>query len=274
MSYETFYGLKEPAFSNALDSRFYFESRQHSEALVRMLHTVETMKGLTVVLGDIGTGKTTLARKALEMMERDPQYEPSLLVILHSDITAEWLLKKIAHHLGVENPADSKDQIVHQLTERILRINEEGRKAVVVIDEANMIQKKGIFEEFRGLLNLEVPGRKLISFVFLGLPELEKNLALDPPLLQRVAMKIVLQSLSHGSTQQYIRHRLAVAGRAGDIFTENAFQKIFGYSKGIPRLINTLCDNAMLEGYLLKRDWIDADIIEQVVLDLGLTRSY
>ncbi len=273
MTIENFYGLKEQAFSNTPDSRFYFESGQHSEALVRMLHTVDTMKGLTVVLGDIGTGKTLLARKALEMLEQDPQYEATLLVIIHSDITAEWMLKKIAHQLGVENPGDTKTQIIAQLTERIMRIHQEGRKAVVVIDEANMLQNKEIFEEFRGLLNLEVPGRKLISFVFLGLPELEKYLALDPPLLQRVAMKIIIKSLPRESTEQYIRHRLGVAGCTKDIFTNNAYQKIFDYTKGIPRLINTICDNALLEGYLLKRELIDADIIEQVVMDLGLNKN-
>jgi general secretion pathway protein A len=273
MSYENFYGLKEQAFSNTPDSRFYFESSQHSEALIRILHSVDTMSGLTVVLGDIGTGKTLLARKALEMLEEEPQYEATLLVIIHSDIDAEWILNKIAYHLGVENPGVAKAQIIAQLNERLMKINGEGRKTVVLIDEANMIRKKEIFEEFRGLLNLEVPGRKLISFVFLGLPELEINLAQDPPLLQRVAMKILVKSLPRESAEQYIRHRLGVAGCTKELFTVNAYRKIYDYAKGIPRLINTICDNAMLEGYLLKREAIDADIIEQVVVDLGLNKN-
>jgi general secretion pathway protein A len=175
--------------------------------------------------------------------------------------------------LGVENPGDAKAQIVTQLNERLVKIDAQGRKAVVVIDEANMIRKKEIFEEFRGLLNLEVPGRKLISFIFLGLPELEEYLALDPPLLQRVAMRILIKSLPRGSAEQYIRHRLGVAGCTQELFTDNAYRKIFDYAKGIPRLINTICDNAMLEGYLLKREAIDADIIEQVVMDLGLNKG-
>lgn len=273
MSYENFYGLKEQAFSNAPDSRFYYESSQHAEAMVRMLHSVDTMKGLTVVVGDIGAGKTLLARKALEKLEQDPQYEATLLVIVHSEITAEWMLKKIAHQLGVESPAESKGQVISQLYERLMKIYEEGRKAVVLIDEANMLQKKEIFEEFRGLLNLEVPGRKLISIVLLGLPELETYLALDPPLAQRLAMKFFIKSLTRDTSEQYIRHRLSVAGCDKEVFTSNAFQRIFDYTKGIPRLINTTCDNAMLEGYLLKRELIDADIIEQVVKDLGLKKD-
>ena len=273
MSYENFYGLKEQAFSNAPDSRFYYESSQHAEAMVRMLHAVDTMKGLTVVVGDIGAGKTLLARKALEKLEQDPQYEATLLVIVHSEISAEWMLKKIAHQLGVDTPSETKGQVISQLYERLMKIYEEGRKAVVLIDEANMLQKKEIFEEFRGLLNLEVPGRKLISIVLLGLPELETYLGLDPPLLQRVAMKFFIKSLTLDTSEQYIRHRLNVAGCERDIFTPAAFQKIFDYTKGIPRLINTTCDNAMLEGYLLKREQIDADIIEQVVKDLGLKKD-
>jgi type II secretory pathway predicted ATPase ExeA len=273
MSYEHFYGLKEQAFSNAPDSRFYFESNQHSEAMVRLMHAIDTMKGLTVMLGDIGTGKTLLARKALEKLEQDPQYEASLLVIIHTEITAEWMLKRIAHQLGVENPAETKGQIISQLYERLMKIYEEGKKAVVLIDEANMLQKKEIFEEFRGLLNLEMPGRKLISIVLLGLPELEQCLALDPPLLQRMAMKFSLKSLGAEATEQYIRHRLKVAGCGKDVFTRPAFQRIFEYTKGIPRLINTICDNAMLEGYLLKQESVDADIVEQVSKDLGLKKT-
>jgi len=272
MSYESFYGLKDQAFSNAPDSRFYFESSQHSEAMVRMLHAVDTMKGLTVMVGDIGTGKTLLARKALEKLEADPQYEATLLVIVHSEITAEWILRKIALQLGVENPGETKGQIISQLYERLMQIYEQGKKAIVLIDEANMLQKREIFEEFRGLLNLEVPGRKLVSIVLLGLPELEQYLALDPPLLQRVAVKFILKSLTRETTELYIQHRLGVAGCSKSIFTDAAYQLIFDYARGIPRLINTICDNAMLEGYLMKREMIDVDIVEQVARDLGLKR--
>lgn len=273
MSYESFYGLKEQAFSNAPDSRFYFESSQHSEAMVRMLHAIDTMKGLTVMLGDIGAGKTLLARKVLEKLEEDSQYEPTLLVIVHTEITAEWLLRKIAQQLGVENLAESKAQLISQLYERLMQIYENNKKAVVLIDEANMLQKKEIFEELRGLLNLEVPGRKLISIVLMGLPELQQYLKLDPPLEQRVAVRFLLKSLTRETTEQYINHRLKVAGCERAIFEPAAFDAIFAYSRGIPRLINTLCDNAMLEGYLLKKETIPAGLIDQVAQDLGLQKE-
>ncbi len=270
MSYENFYGLKEQAFSNAPDSRFYFESKQHSEAMIRLMHSIDTMKGLTVMVGDIGTGKTLMARKILDKLEQDPQYEAALLVIIHSEISAEWMLRKIVHQLGIANPAEHKGEITSQLYERRMAIHDEGKKAIVLIDEANMLQKKEIFEEFRGLLNLELPGRKLISIVLLGLPELEQCLALDPPLLQRMAMKVTLKSLTREAMEAYILHRLKVAGCERDIFSKAAFEALFKHSKGIPRLINTLCDNAMLEGYLLKKETIDGDIVEQVAKDLGV----
>jgi len=192
--------------------------------------------------------------------------------MVHSDISAAWILKRIAQQLGVENVGESSAQIISQLYERLMKINEEGRKAVVLIDEANMLQKKEIFEELRGLLNLELPGRKLISIVLLGLPELDKYLTLDPALQQRVAVKFFIKSLTRETTEQYIKHRLAVAGCERELFTNDAFQTIFEYTKGIPRLINTACDNAMLEGYLMKSETINAEVIEQVVRDLGLKK--
>jgi general secretion pathway protein A len=272
MSYEHFYGLKEQAFSNAPDSRFYYESSQHSEAMVRMIHAVDTMKGLTVMIGDIGTGKTLLARKALEKFESDPQYEAALLVMVHSEITAEWMLKRIAQQLGVENIGENAAQIIPQLYDRLMKLYEDGRKAVVLIDEANMLQKREIFEEFRGLLNLEVPGRKLISIVLLGLPELEKYLALDLALQQRIAVKFFIKTLTRETSEEYIKHRLSVAGCEKEVFNTSAHQAIFEYTKGIPRLINTICDNAMLEGFLLKKEQIDGEIIDQVARDLGLKK--
>src|SRR5882762_4498747 len=136
------------------------------------------MKGLSVLIGDIGAGKTTLARRMLDSLPEE-EYEPALL---------------------------------SQLYQRLLQIYEQGRKAVVLIDEAQMLETRELMEEFRGLLNLEVPERKLISFVFFGLPEIEKNLKLDPPLAQRVSMRYRLEPFTPDSTDAYIKHRLRLAG--------------------------------------------------------------
>jgi type II secretory pathway predicted ATPase ExeA len=274
LSYEQHFGLTEQPFSNAADSRYYFESPQHQEAMLRIQHSVSTMKGLTVVIGNSGAGKTLLARHVLEKLEaEDKVYDAALLVVVHSEITAEWLLRKIANQLGVPNPAEKKAELLPQLFERLMAIREAGKKAVVIIDEANMLHSREIFEEFRGLSNLEVPGAKLISIVLFGLPDLDEHMALDPPLVQRVAMKVSIKPLDLAATGAYIKHRLAVAGCKKEVFAADAVAAIQEFSQGTPRLINTICDNALLESYLVKKDLVSGSLIRDVVKDLGLPNA-
>src|SRR6476620_3225148 len=249
MTYLDFFELSQEPFSNAPVSRFYYNSSQHSQALVRLMHAVSQMKGLSLVIGDIGAGKTTLARRMLDSLP-ESEYEAALLVIIHSGITANWLLRRIALQLGVEHPAQEKLALLSQLYQRLLAIYESGKKAVVLIDEAQMLETREIMEEFRGLLNLEVPERKLISFVFFGLPEIEQNLNRDPPLRQRVALRYRLEPFNAESTEAYIKHRLRLAGAAGLPFTPEAVAAIHVHSGGTPRVINTLCDNALFEAFL------------------------
>ncbi len=269
MDYLEFYKLKEHPFSNAVDNRFYYNSVQHAEAIVRIKYAIDTMKGLAVVVGDVGTGKTTLARRVLDALDED-QYEAALLVVLHSSVTTDWLMKKIAMQLEVKNPGSTKVELLGQIYERLLEINESGLKTVVLMDEVQMLQSQEIMEEFRGLLNMEVPSGKLITFVFFGLPEMETLLSLDEPLKQRVAVKCRLTAFEQNITEEYLQHRLKVAGCEKDIFAPDAVKAIHFYSKGIPRLINTVCDNALLEGLLVKKKLIDKDIIESVAISLGL----
>jgi general secretion pathway protein A len=270
MDYLEYYGLNEQPFTNSIDSRFYYNSEQHAEALLRLKYAVGTMKGLAVLVGGIGTGKTTLARRMLDELD-DDQHESALLVIIHSSITTEWLLKKIAMQLGVDNVPEDKVNLLSAIYHRLIEINEAGKKAVVLIDEAQMLNSREIMEEFRGLLNLEVPGGKLVSFVFFGMPELDDVLSLDEPLKQRVAVKYRLKSFSHEMTAQYIRHRLHIAGSEKELFSQDAIEAVYMFSKGIPRLINTICDNALLEGFLTKRPGIERNIVEEVAADFGLT---
>lgn len=269
MTYLEFYGLDQEPFSNAPVSRFYYGSAQHAQALVRLTHAVASMKGLAVLVGDIGAGKTTLARRMLDSLPED-EYEAALLVIVHSGITASWLLRRIALQLGVESPAEEKLALLSQLYQRLVRIHEQGKKAVVLIDEAQMLASREIMEEFRGLLNLEVPERKLLSFVFFGLPELEANLKLDPPLAQRVALKYRLAPLRPEDTEAYVSHRLRLAGAERSPFLPQAIERIHLHSRGTPRVINTLCDNALFEGFVARARDIDDRAVDRVALDLGL----
>ena len=270
MDYLEYYGLKEHPFSNVVDSRFYFNSHLHSDALIKLKYAVDTMKGLSVVIGGIGTGKTTLARRFLEEMD-ESAYEAALLVVVHSSVSSEWLFKKFALQLGVKEVQDDKVELLGQIYRRLHEIIEEGKKAVVMIDEVQMLNSREIMEEFRGLLNMESPEGKMINIIFFGLSELENVLALDEPLKQRVAVKIRLKELSEKDTADYIKHRLNVAGCRQPVFSEDAIRMIYRCTNGTARLINTVCDNALLEGYLAKSATIDGDIIQTVAVDLGLS---
>src|SRR5437868_13484158 len=227
------------------------------------------MKGLGILVGDIGAGKTTLARRLLDSLP-EAEYEAALLVIIHSGVTASWLLKRIALQLGVEAPSEDKLTLLGQLYQRLIKIYESGKKAVVLIDEAQMLATRELMEEFRGLLNLEVPERKLLSMIFFGLPEIDANLKLDPPLAQRVAVKYRLDHLNAESTEAYIKHRLRLAGASRMPFTPEAVRAIHRFSSGTPRLINTLCDNALFEGFVARAPVIDHGMIERVASDLGI----
>ena len=272
MNYLDFYELSQEPFSNAPVARFYYSSAQHAQALMRLMHAVSQMKGLALLVGDIGAGKTTLARRLLDNLPED-EYEAALLVIVHSSITASWLLRRIALQLGVENPAEEKLALLSQLYQRLIRIYESGKKAVVLIDEAQMLDTREIMEEFRGLLNLEVPERKLLSFVFFGLPEIEANLRLDPPLAQRVALRYRLEPLTGEATEAYVRHRLRLAGSPRVPFTPDAIAALHRHSLGTPRIINTLCDNALFEGFLARASEVGEDIVERIARDLSLARD-
>jgi type II secretory pathway predicted ATPase ExeA len=269
VTYLDFYELAQEPFSNAPVSRFYYSSAQHAQALMRLTHAVSGMKGLAVLVGDIGAGKTTLARRMLDSLPEE-EYEAALLVIIHSGITAGWLLRRIALQLGVENPSEEKLALLSQLYQRLVRIYEQGKKAVVLIDEAQMLSTREIMEEFRGLLNLEVPERKLLSFVFFGLPEIEENLRLDPPLAQRVALKYRLEPLNAEATDAYVRHRLRLAGAPRVPFSQGALARIHAHTRGTPRLINTLCDNALFEGFVARTREIDERAVDRVARDLGI----
>lgn len=269
MEYLEFFKLSSEPFSNAPMSRFYYGSHQHSEALRRLQYVASSMKGLAICIGDIGHGKTTLARRMLDSLP-EQEYEAAMLVIVHAGITANWLLKRIASQLGVQEPAVDKLTILSQLYNRLLEIHAQGKRAVVLIDEAQMLGTRELMEEFRGMLNLEVPEHKLITFIFFGLPEIENNLRLDPPLAQRIALRYHLKPLTVADTTAYIYHRLRVAGAQMQIIPDALMPEIHRLTRGVPRVVNTLCDNLLLEMFFAQKSVADAQTLAEVGANLSL----
>lgn len=272
MSYAEHFRLEREPFSNAPDARFYFNSEQHRQSLQRLMYAVDSNKGLAVLIGGIGTGKTTLARRMLDCLP-DDRYESSLLVMVHSGITPEWILTRIAMQFGVEAPASDRLTLLKQLYDKLLQIEESGRRAVVLIDEAQMLQTRELMEEFRGLLNLEIPSKKLLNIVFFGLPEVEDCLRLDEPLAQRVAVKYQLHSFTVDTTTSYINHRLKIAGAERIIFDDDAIPVIHRFTGGVPRLINTICDNCLFEAFMRKMERVDVQVVHSVAGDFGLLKE-
>lgn len=252
-------------------TQFYFHSEQHDKAMERLLYAAKGMKGLAILVGEVGLGKTLLARRLLETLP-ESEYEVSLLVVLHEDVDATWVLKRIAAQVGVADLPDNKVEILTRLLKRLEDIAETGKKAVVLIDEAHMFRSRTLMEEIRGLLNLELASQKLISLILFGLPELDSCLATDPALAQRVAVRFNLKPLSSEIIIKYIEFRLNQAGVQDPIFSKEAIQRIVEYSKGIPRLINVLCDNALFEGFVRRCALpLGSEIVSSVAEDLGLT---
>jgi len=272
MSYESFYRLRELPFASTVDMRFYFETDQCKNTMAKISHAIEENVGLAIVVGEMGVGKTMLAKRVFDTLQ-SREYKSVFLTIIHPSITASWLLKKIAIQLDITSLPDEKFLLIDRIYSKLCNACEEGKKTIVIVDEANMLQAKELLEEFRVLINLEMNGKKLVTFIFFGLPETEEYLKLDEHLRQRIATRIVLKPIDIESTCGYIQHRLNVAGCSRKIFTEGAIILTHQYSRGIPRLINTICDNALLETYLKRQGLVDEKTIEWVAVELGLKRE-
>lgn len=251
--FEEFFGLSAKPFGRTPDPSFLFESRQHKEALARLEYAVEE-KELALLVGDIGSGKTTLSRA---LIDRIGDARPILLLI-NPRLTPTQLLRAVARGLGIE-PARFRNDVLDQIHTKLYELYEEQREPVLMIDEAQLIPSKATFDEIRLLTNFQLDDQNLLSVVLIGQPELEERLERSAyePLRQRIGMRYSLGPLSLEETVEYIEHRLRVAGGTRNPFSSEAMSEIHALSGGIPRLINTLATTSLLDAF-----GEDADVIE------------
>jgi general secretion pathway protein A len=229
------------------------------------------MKGLGVLVGDVGTGKTLLARRLLEALPEE-EFEVSLLVVLHSDVSGEWLIRRIASQVGVDEIDCGKVELISRLYFRLNELSEEGKRVVILIDEAHMLRDTAVLEEVRGVLNLELSNSKLISIIMFGMPELDACLRSEPALRQRMAVRCELKNFSPEILVDYVRFRMFHAGCERQIFSPHALALLYEVSRGNPRLVNVICDNALFEGYVRKSELpLGPEIIASVADDLRLS---
>lgn len=251
--YQAYYGFKEMPFNITPDPRFLYLSPTHQEALQHLKYGVAEKKGFIVLVGEVGCGKTTLCRRFLN--ELDPAHYDTAL-ILNPRVTETQMLKAILTELGETKFGRSQHDLVGQINRVLLERIEKGRDIVLIIDEAQNL-KFDVLEQIRLLSNLETDKQKLLQIVLMGQPELKSVLAREElrQLRQRILVHYELHPLSQNDVQHYVQHRLTLAGGTGrPNFTRWALRSIHRVSKGIPRIVNNLCDKALLAAFIRDSD--------------------
>jgi len=264
--YEAHWGLREKPFENVPDPRFLFCSAEHEEALARLRYAVTARKGAAMLTGDYGTGKTLLSRVLLGELRGDCHYQLALLT--YPKLTGTQFLRELVYQLTGEEPRGDKTRVLHALERRLEENADGGLDTVVLIDEAQAIASKVLFEEIRLLLNFQREDRFLLSLIFLGQPELKEKVDALPQLKQRLAIRYHLRSLSPDEVSRYVGHRLGVAGTRRDIFSPETLRRVAHYSGGRPRSINNVCDLALVVGAARGLAGVELDLICEVISDL------
>lgn len=264
--YEKYYGFKDRPFNLTPDSRFFYASAKHEEALNCLLLAISERNGFVVITGEIGSGKTTVCRTLLNRLDATTK----VALVLNTHLGKKELLTTILEDLDVEYKSTSKTHIISALNKYLLEQAAKDVNVVLIIDEAQNLTPT-VIEELRMLSNLETEREKLIQIVLMGQPELKKKLAM--PRLEQFRQRVVLHyhigPLSYDETSLYIKHRLKKAGNeAADIFTEGAIDEIYKFSQGIPRLINLACHNTLISGLVADSQHVTVDIARDTIKDL------
>jgi general secretion pathway protein A len=269
--YKAFYNLKRNPFDISPDPAFLFATPRHNEAMAALYHAVRGHKGFVVLTGEVGTGKTLLLRCVLELFRQASDI--AYAYVFNGLLSPCEFLEYIANDFGLSVSGKNKSQIISDLGKYLVERGSKDLTTVLVVDEAHLISAE-ILEEIRLLTNLETTRGKLLQILLVGQPELDYKL--DSPTLrqlkQRVAHRAKLTPLNCTETQGYIEWRLRVAGAQSPdaLFPPSSISGVFLHSKGIPRLINTICDNALITAYARKLPFVLPEIIDTAAADLRL----
>ena len=264
--YLPFFNLREPPFNLTPDPRFLYLSAQHEEALSHLFYGINERKGFIEITGEVGTGKTLLCRALLERLDDSI----STALVFNSYLSQKELLQAICRDFGLPTDADTGAGLIDQLNTYLVGEFGLGRNAVVIIDEAQILEPT-VLEQLRLLSNLETANGKLLQIVLVGQPELRDKLALPGmrQLNQRIAVRFHLTALSHADSSRYVMHRLKVAGADSRIsFTPRAMRLIHRYSGGLPRRVNLLCDRALLTAFVQDTRQVDGAAVRRSASDL------
>ena len=264
--YLEYYGLKEPPFELTPNPRFLFFSAKHREAFNHLVYGIRERKGFVQLTGEVGAGKTTVCRAMLEAL--GDSWASAL--IFNPPPGPDLLLKAVAHEFGLDVAGLDGLETRAVLNEFLITQAASGRDAVLIIDEAQNLSDD-MLEHIRLLSNLETEDRKLLQIVLMGQPELGQRL--NHPglrqLRQRITVRYHLPALTRAELWPYIEHRLVVSGATGTFyFTAGALWRVYGYSRGIPRLINAVCDKCLLAGYVEQQAGIDYRMVGRAVREL------
>ncbi len=259
--YLSFFGLNEKPFAITPDPRYLYLSERHAEALAHLLYGINEAGGFVQLTGEVGTGKTTVVRSLLAQTPKNAE----IALILNPKMTAPEFLLTICEELGIGVPdaaTESLKDLVDILSGYLLRAHAGGRRVVVVVDEAQNLAPS-VLEQVRLLTNLETNTRKLLQIILIGQPELRELLARNElrQLAQRITGRYHLNPLTSAETAAYVRHRLRVAGATNDIFSPGALVEVHRLAVGVPRVINVVCDRALLGAYSMDRHRVTPNLV-------------
>ena len=273
--YKKFYGLTRNPFEVSPDPYFFFQTPRHTEALANLAYGVLRRKGFVVVTGEVGTGKTLLVRCLLEVLSNN---KTAFAYVYNPMISVPEFLAHVANDFGLlPSTARSKSETLSRLNNFLMERSRQDLTTALVVDEAQLLSWE-LLEEIRLLTNLETTKHKLLQIVLVGQPEFDRKLDSQElrQLKQRIALRCSLKPLGSDELKGYIYRRLELAGaasHAADIFPDETVASIHHFSRGIPRLINTVCENSLLLGFGHGQRQITCAIVREVAADLHLDRS-